>query len=353
MPKYKICVYAICKNEEKFVERWMDSMSEADMIVVTDTGSTDQTVKKLRGRGAVVYEEKIKPWRFDTARNISLSHIPDDIDIAVCTDLDEIFRPGWRKALEKAWVPGTTTGNYLYNWSLNDDGTPKVQFTYFKIHTKADYTWSCPVHEYLQYIGNEPEKKVFIDGLILDHYPDKTKSRGSYLPLLETATREEPDNIRMIYYLGREYMYAGRWQDCIKTLKHYLEMPSAIWNEERCASMRWIAISYVNLDDMAEAYRWYYRAVAEAPDMRDPYIEFAKAAYDIKDWATVFYMINEALKIKERSTTYVNMAYSWDHTPYDLSAIACYNLGMYDKALTHVRSAIEMSPQDERLRLKE
>ncbi len=48
LPKYKICVYAICKNEEKFVDRWMDSMSEADTVVVTDTGSADQTVKKLR-----------------------------------------------------------------------------------------------------------------------------------------------------------------------------------------------------------------------------------------------------------------------------------------------------------------
>ena len=40
----KICVYAICKNESKFVKQWLDSMSEADYIVVLDTGSTDNTV---------------------------------------------------------------------------------------------------------------------------------------------------------------------------------------------------------------------------------------------------------------------------------------------------------------------
>lgn len=56
MNKYKICVYTICKNEEQFVDRWMDSMSEADMIVVTDTGSTDRTVEKLKERGAVVHQ---------------------------------------------------------------------------------------------------------------------------------------------------------------------------------------------------------------------------------------------------------------------------------------------------------
>jgi len=70
MKKYKICVYAICKNEEQFVDRWINFMSEADLIVVTDTVSTDNTVKKLRQAGALVYIHKVKPWRFDTARNI-------------------------------------------------------------------------------------------------------------------------------------------------------------------------------------------------------------------------------------------------------------------------------------------
>ena len=50
----KIIVYAICKNESKFVNRWMDSMTEADAVVVLDTGSSDDTVEKLRRRGATV-----------------------------------------------------------------------------------------------------------------------------------------------------------------------------------------------------------------------------------------------------------------------------------------------------------
>ena len=37
--KYKIAVYAICKNESKFVDRWYESVKDADEIVVVDTGS--------------------------------------------------------------------------------------------------------------------------------------------------------------------------------------------------------------------------------------------------------------------------------------------------------------------------
>ena len=50
----KVYVYAICKNEEKFVDRWVDSMAEADGIYVLDTGSTDDTAEKLRQRGVQV-----------------------------------------------------------------------------------------------------------------------------------------------------------------------------------------------------------------------------------------------------------------------------------------------------------
>ena len=50
--KYKICVYGVCKNEEKFVDRFMDSLGdEADLVVIGDTGSTDNTAQKFRDRG--------------------------------------------------------------------------------------------------------------------------------------------------------------------------------------------------------------------------------------------------------------------------------------------------------------
>lgn len=44
----KIAIYAICKNEEKFVDKWVESMLEADYICVMDTGSTDNTFLLLQ-----------------------------------------------------------------------------------------------------------------------------------------------------------------------------------------------------------------------------------------------------------------------------------------------------------------
>lgn len=350
MKKRKICVYAICKDEEPFVDRWMDSMGEADAVVVTDTGSKDHTVEKLRARGAIVFEEAVIPWRFDTARNLSLSHLPDDTDIAVCTDLDEVFVPGWRKKLESAWQDGATMGNYLYNWSLFPDGTPDVQFYYFKVHAPQEYTWVCPVHECLRYTGKGREKKVFIPGMELNHLPDDTKPRGSYLPLLEMAVKEDPLNERMQFYLGREYSYSARWQECIQTLQRYLSLPGAAWEEERGAAMRLMAAAYMHLGQTDEAYRWYYRAVAEVPGVREGYVEFARAAYAQADWPGVFFGAKMALSITEKSTNYINMGYAWDHTPHDLAAIACFHLGLYREGADHAQAACRLAPADERLR---
>ena len=349
MNKYKVCVYAICKNEEQFVERWMNSMCEADSIYVLDTGSTDNTVKKLKELGAIVKVEKITPWRFDIARNKSLDLVPIDFDICVCTDLDEVFNKGWRKELEKIWNNDSTRLAYNYNWSLDKNNKPLVNFYIEKIHNRKDYVWTHPVHEILNYIGQNQEKKIYTDKIILNHYPDSKKSRSSYLPLLELSVKEQPEDDRNMHYLGREYMYYGRWNESIDTLIKHLKLSTATWKDERCASMRFIARSYQALNRYDEARMWLDKAILEAPYLRDPYIERAILEYKDENWSEVIYYVEGALKIKEHAKTYINEPFSWDHTPYDLLSLAYYNLGKFDEALSNITMALQFSPNDERL----
>ena len=178
-------------------------MKEADEIYVLDTGSTDNTVKLLCDNGVNVRVEEITPWRFDVARNKSLDMVPDDVDICVCTDLDELFVPGWRSELEKVWKDGTNRLRYIYNWSLDDKGKPIISFYGEKIHSRNGYRWTHPVHEVLSFDGDD-EKFITTDNVIINHYPDSSKSRSSYLPLLELSVKECPDDDRNMHYLGRK-----------------------------------------------------------------------------------------------------------------------------------------------------
>ncbi|MFT9077295.1 glycosyltransferase [Ethanoligenens sp.] len=347
---YRVCVYAICKNEEGFVDRWMNSMKEADRVVVVDTGSTDLTVEKLRMRGAEVFVEEVHPWRFDEARNRSLARVPMDTDICVCTDLDEVFSVGWRERLEHAWMPDTKLARYLYNWKMNPDKTAAVQFVYEKIHTRQGYRWVHPVHEVLEYSGTAEQKAVWAEGVVLSHYPDPAKSRGQYLPLLECSAKENPQDSSTAFWLGREYVFHERYDDAIRTLRQHLQLPTARWDEERCASMRFLARCFLAEGDAWSTRSWLYRAIAECPQAREPYWEAAKIAYRWQNWPLLYGMTCEGLSIQQSSGSYLVEPDAWGYALYDFRAIADWQLGLYAQAENDAAAALAIRPADTRLR---
>ena len=350
MGKYKVCAYAICKNEEKFVRAWHNRVKEADLVLVGDTGSTDNTVGLLRDLGAEVHVLDMPYFRFDEARNKTLALIPEDYDICISSDMDELISAGWREKLEAAWEPDTTRGACKFVWSHNPDGSPGVTYLHQRIHQRHDYLWKYPTHEIVSYTGKGREKQTFIEGMQYDHYPDKTKNRSFNLPLLKIAVKEFPHEVRNYHYLGREYMYLSEWDNCINTLTIYLNLPNANWNEERAASMRFIARAYKNKGDKDNAKVWLYKAMAEYPNVREPYIEFAMLSYDEKDWESVVYYTRYALRITERHYGYSSESFAWDHTPYDLLAISYYWLDKRAEARRFSEEALKISPDNERLK---
>ena len=343
----KICVYAICKNEEKFIERWYESVKEADGIYVLDTGSTDNSVNLLKSLGVVVRQEIINPWRFDVARNKSLEMIPDDFDICICLDLDEVLNKGWSKTIKSLWKDGLTRLRYVYNWSLDKNNQPIISFYGEKIHKRKGFTWVNPVHEILKYKGEE--KYLYTDKVIVNHYPDSKKSRSSYLPLLELAVREDPRNDRNMHYLGREYMYYGKYEEAISTLERHLSLESATWKDERCASMRFIARCYMKLNRPREAIMWSNLAIKESPYLRDAYMEKALITYELKKFKETEKLCREALKIKKHPKTYINEVFTTDLNIYDILSVVCFYNGKYRSSLRYVKMALELDKDNERL----
>ncbi len=344
----KICVYAISKNEEKFVYRWVNSMQEADAIYVLDTGSTDNTVQALKDLNVHVKQEIISPWRFDVARNKSLAMVPFDTDICLCTDLDEVIEPGWRKEIEKYWQQDTTRAKYNYNWRLDKNNKPLINFYIEKMHTRKNYHWTHPVHEVLTY-EQEKEHVITIDTITINHYPDDSKSRSSYLPLLELSVQENPQDDRNVHYLGREYMYYHEWEKSIKTLKKHLSLKSATWKDERAASMRFISRCYKNLGRYQAAKIWLTKAYKEAPYLRDALVERAILEYELQNYKKVEKFALKALQITKHTKSYINEPFSWNHTLYDLLAISCYYQKKYSYALFFNNLALSLAPTNPRL----
>lgn len=342
MGKYKICVYAIAKNEEKFAKRWFDSAKDADEIVVLDTGSTDRTVEIMKGLGIKVEQKLFEKFRFDEARNESLKLIPSDTDICICLDIDEILCDGWRKLLEKQWSDDVSRARYKYVWNYTQNGSEGYVFYADKIHSPKNFKWKNAVHEVLDHTG-EFCKTITLEGFEIYHRADQQKSREQYLNLLELAVKEDPQNDRNMHYLGREYMFKKRYSDAIYTLKKHLDMPTALWKDERSASMIYIAKCYMNMNQPAIAKTWLYKAIAEAPHLREPLYETAAFLYLSGNWQGVIYFANEALKIKTRTDSYITSPAAWGDYLYDILSVAYFHTGDHILARESALKAYEIS----------
>ena len=342
-----IIIYAIAKNEKKFAERFMASCADADGVYVLDTGSTDGTPDALRALGAEVSVAELIPWRFDRARNFALSLVPAEADVCVALDLDEVLCEGWREAIEAAWTDGVTRGRYEYVWSHTDAGGDGVVFLADKIHARYGYHWRYPVHETL--CADWPETAARIPGLRIEHWPDAGKSRGSDLPLLELAVREEPGNDRHMHYLGREYFFHREYGRAIETLVRHIHMPTASWAAERAQSMLYIGRCFEALGDDWEAAQWYIRAVGEDTERREARFALARLKYRTQDWRACLDWAKRTLEVRERDLSYMTEPEAWGAEPYDLAAIACWHLRQLEDAENYAETALCHAPEDERL----
>lgn len=349
-----IHVYAITKNEAKFVDQWVDSMKEADGIHVLDTGSTDGTVEKLRARGVHTEVKTYDPWRFDAPRNDSMNLCPSNADILVCTDLDEILRPGWRGKLETQWFTALEKGQhpkvarYDYIWSFQPDGSPARQFRYEKIHVPHEYEWRYAVHELLFRKDNGHTEYLETLGIMLEHHPDNTKSRGSYLGLLELSVKEDPTNDRNTHYLGRELTFYSRWEDAIKVLEKHISMNG--WYAERAMSYMYLGRCHWNLGNKEAADAAWRKASEIATDHREAAFEAANSHYESGEWDKVIEFCTLLFRVKSQAGDYMTDQTAWGWKPYDILGIALWYSGDRDGARQVFAIACDKFPDNAHLR---
>jgi glycosyltransferase involved in cell wall biosynthesis len=266
----KVSIYAISRNEEKFVDRFLSTilpeLRDGDNITILDTGSVDRTVERFRGYDRVnVFQAVFSPFRFDDARNVCLSLVPGDIDVAISIDVDEVIQPGWRDNLDMVWTHNTTRLQYPFVWSWKDDGTPAIQFYSDKIHSRHGYRWNLPAHEILEFkSGNQVFSRT--DLIAIHHHPDASKSRSNYINLLEVGYKENPTNSRSQYYYARELYFVGRQPEASEVFQKYLDNPASVWRHERSEAM--IYLSKMNGNTMWKN-KWAYIAASECPERRE------------------------------------------------------------------------------------
>jgi glycosyltransferase involved in cell wall biosynthesis len=345
----KIAVYTIALNEAEHAERWAKSAADADYRIVADTGSSDDTVERLTKAGVTVHRIAVRPWRFDVARNAAMALIPPDVDVCLCMDMDEFIAPDWRPKLEAAWTPATTAlfCRKVMQTSL-DDLVPLTAFPVKNFHHRWGYRFKRPVHEELSFAG---ENEVVGDcgDIVISHVQDHTKTtRQQYLPLMELAHEEDPDDSQICFWLGRDYMWAGQHGRSIEVLRQYLALPSSTWNEERSEAMRYLA----QMQPDKRTF-WLDQARIEAPHRREIWLDLAEEFHNQSDWLNLLWACTHGIEKTHRTNSYLDDSDCWGFRLFDLGAIAAWHLNLTDQAVEWGQKALEFDTGEEGQRLQE
>lgn len=213
----KITACLIVKNEEEMILRSLSSVSEADEIIVCDTGSKDATVQIAKDFGATVV---FFDWcdDFSAARNFAKSHASNEWILSI--DADEFLEPNGMRKIKDAI-------NVCEEDSINILMKPETGYGQHRLARvyRKDCEWVGKVHEVIKFPSN-----TYCDAKITYGYsPAHDLDPDIDMRILESIENPTP---RDTYYLAREYYYRERWEDSVNILEEKY-LPKSMWMPER------------------------------------------------------------------------------------------------------------------------
>ena len=325
--RIKIATYAICKNEAKHVKRWLEATKESDYRIILDTGSTDNTMELLReADNLIVGTTIVSPWRFDTARNQALALVPEDVDVCLILDMDEVPEKNFYRKVQNQWVRGADRG-----WVSLDTGFAwKVD----RLHSRHGWTWKWPCHEALVRTNGNEDYAYCDTTTVIKHQPDSAKSRGQYETMLEEAVKEMPDDPRMWTYLCREYYFHEKWEKVLESAEKIVNLDGM--DHELAAVCRWAGDAARALGQPSEP--WFAKGVSLCPHEGESWLGMASDALRRGDYGQA---LDAAIRCFElpRVVHYLHEPSAWSWKAYDIAAQAAFKIGELDAAIAFAQKA--------------
>jgi len=244
----------IVKNESKVIERCFNSFKDiVDAIVISDTGSTDDTIAIMEKwrvdnnkEGVIVSHE----WKnFEHNRNMSLvscllwiHSLPAekgldhqiifiDADDYVVIDNPKTFLKQFEKFDYDRYMINMRCGNSEYARLFAVKAPKKGE--------KVVCKWEGVLHEYM----NREGTTVNLSGGYIQASREGARSADpmKYLKdalVLETALKETPDNSRYVFYLAQSYRdYDGPLFKKMSEKLYLKRFEMGGWDEERYISL--------------------------------------------------------------------------------------------------------------------
>jgi glycosyltransferase involved in cell wall biosynthesis len=274
-----IILNMIVKNESRTISRLLESViDQVDVIVISDTGSTDNTKEVVSNIVATRNPPPLLHWLPDTPfrdfahnRNYSLKGCVDwwrshnvntgNSTYILLLDADMVFQqtgmvslPDYLAAADKQHIDVFQVFQ----------GTPS--YYYHNTRIIRDRVWdNCSyngvTHEYLNIEGSAEAAVVSTTDFFINDIGDGGAKGDKFerdIKLLTNGLIAEPNNERYIFYLANSFRDAGRLDEAIETYKRRIDARG--WFEEVWYSYYEIGNCYEKLGDMEHAISFWLKA---------------------------------------------------------------------------------------------
>lgn len=272
-----ITLYAICKNEEKNVEKFIENSKKFSNTVVVDTGSTDKTVELLQKAGINVYEhlQKKEEFDFSVARNQALSYV--ETDWAFSLDFNENVDEFFPEGLDVIAGEFTTFRHERYDDNSGQEPT-KSDEVHLRFHRTKNYTWANAVHETPIFIPTEDylnESTVDTTIKITKTVQKSIAKELFYLNICEREFKKDSTNWYYVWFIFNHYLNVNNFDRALEYGQEFLNLSKPYFNTFRVLVFIRCSNILYNKKEIQRSANYAFHAVSEAMNMGEPYMSQA------------------------------------------------------------------------------
>lgn len=356
----------IARNEAENLPRLLRSIEGAfDRVVLLDTGSTDDTVEVF---SSWALRQETDGWGFDVAEfewcdDFAAARIAADrllytgttedlaepvvalCDVGCWADCDDTIEGAQNLRGLAASMPSSVAAliaDYIY--ARDHLGNVVCTLKRERLVRAGHGEWVGRVHE-AQLIHNGACMPVDPRTVKWVHHkgPDAAPSSPRNLRILRAWVKEEPENPRVLAYLGTEEAAMGRHKRALGFFRRYLKTP-ADWDDERAQVHRKLVSCLIALDRAEEAMTVALDAFRVHPGWTDNFLSMAEACYSLGEHEKAIHWAKEVLRRGQPDTLLILGPLDYVLQPRVVLAGALGALGRIEEAVEVASEALRIMP---------
>ena len=342
MSNPKLSLAMIAKNEARCLARCLQSIrTVADEIIVTDTGSTDDTVKIATAAGAKIYHFT---WTndFAAARNFALAQATGDWFLVL--DADEWASEALAQEIRKFIHGPPQIGRLKIVSDFRHNGQTQRSTTFVSRLFPRGAKFEGRIHE--QIVSTLP--RVNLPGELWHDGYLETKKSDRNIKMLSAEIAREPQNAYLHFQIALEFTALGQAQNAFASLQkaRATMQPSDPFAPNVVVDFLYAAMELKQFDAGLEAIRTSESRLADFPDFHHVcglfYMKFvgSNPAKNISELPKIEQSFRRSLALGE-TDKYKSVHGSG-------SFLANYNLGVFYHAFgddARAKSCLELSAQ--------